>query len=336
MKKTLVALSVLMAATSAQAIELYNQDGATVNMGGDIEVRYKKDVKKDSEFKQEIDDSDLNFDIRYAVNDSLSVGGYWELNDIATKDGEGGDAYVSFITSDFGTVKIGKTATQLDDAGIGSDYLFGVQSFIDTADFSGDEVIRYDIDKGQFYAGLAVLQDKQNDSKIGEDGNYFDLKLGARVADFDFSAFYGIAKLRGTTNEDEQAVVAGKVETSRTTTVHDEDQSIGALQVSFGGVENLNLEAGYYRTAFNSNKAGVKDTDTSTYAFAADYTMDKVKFAGGISSTDYSVSSKEDHKDWFINAGYTLAPNTTVYAEVGGNDKDESETGFGVGVKSSF
>jgi predicted porin len=283
-------------------------------MGGDIEVRYKKDTAKDSEFKQEIDDSDLNFDIRYAVNDQLSVGGYWELNDLATKDGEGGDAYVSFITTEFGTVKIGKTATQLDDAGIGSDFLFGVQSFVEAADFSGDEVIRYDLDKGDFYFGLAVMQDKANADELGEDGSLFDLKAGYRVADFDFSAFYGVAKLRA----------AGAAEA---------DKSIGALQATFGGIENLNLEAGYYHA--DSDVKGADETSANTFAFAADYTMGEVTFAGGVSKSSYDDSDK-DHTDWFVNAGYSLAPNTTVYAEVGGNDKDDSETGFGVGVKSSF
>jgi predicted porin len=337
MKKTLVALSVIMAATSAQAIELYNQDGASVTMGGDIEVRYKKDTAKDSEFMQEIDDSDLNFDIRYAINDNFSVGGYWELNDLATKDGSGGDAYVSFISADMGTLKVGKTATQLDDAGIGSDYLFGVQSFIESADFSGKEVVRYDLDKGQFYFGLAVMQDKHNEQSIGEDGSMVDFKVGTRVADFDLSAFYGMAKLRGTTTKDTETVGAGgAVSTTRVTTVHNEDQSIAALQASFGGIENLNLEAGYYRTDFEDKNAGGSDSDTSTFAFAADYTMGDVTFAGGVSSTDYSEKAAEDHTDWFVNAGYSLAPNTTVYAEVGGNDKKESETGFGVGIKSSF
>jgi predicted porin len=338
MKKTLVALSVIMAATSAQAIELYNQDGASVNMGGDIEVRYKKDTAKDSEFKQEIDDSDLNFDIRYAINDNFSVGGYWELNDLATKDGSGGDAYVSFISADMGTLKIGKTATQLDDAGIGSDYLFGVQSFIDSADFSGKEVVRYDLDKGQFYFGLAVMQDKHNEQSIGEDGSYFDMKVGARVADFDLSAFYGMAKHRveTTTTTQTAPVGGGALVETKTTTKADDDQSIAALQATFSGVENLNLEAGYYRTDFEDNKAGGTDSDTSTFAFAADYTMDKVTFAGGVSSTDYSEKAKKDHTDWFVNAGYALAPNTTAYVEVGGNDKKDSETGFGVGIKSSF
>ncbi|MGD8170195.1 porin [Vibrio sp. TRT 21S02] len=342
MKKTLVALAVL-AAGSAQAVELYNQDGATVNMGGDIEVRYVQSTDKGSEFKQEIDDSDLNFDIRYAVNDSFSIGGYWELNDLATKDGSGGDAYVSFISTDLGTLKVGKTATQLDDAGIGSDFLFGVQSHVETADFSGDEVIRYDLDKGDYYVGLAYMQDRNGGNGLGKDGSLIDLKAGVRVADLDISVFYGIADLSGVgTKETDVLFGAVDQETGQPIVVsgvvnevvnYDAKQSISALQASYGGIENLNLEVGYYRA--DLEVAGAADQDADTFAFAADYTLDKVTFAGGVSTTDYSFD-KEDHTDWFVNTGYSLAPNTTVYAEVGGNDKEESETGFGVGIKASF
>ena len=315
MKKTLLALAVVTAAGSAQAIELYNQDGATVNLGGDIEVRYVEKTEKGDEFKQEIDDSDLNFDIRYELNDNMSVGGYWELNDLATKDGKGGDAYVSLISSDLGTLKVGKTATQLDDSGIGSDYLFGIKSLVDSADFSGDEVIRYDLDKGTFYAGVALMQDKANADALGKNGSFADFKVGARVADFDFSAFYGAAKLRGAD--------------------HNEDETLLALQTTFSGVENLNLQAGYYLSDQKLKSVTNANYDVTTLAIAADYTIEKVTFAAGYSSTDFS-NANSDHSDWFVNAGYSVAPNTTVYAEVGGNDKKDSQTGFGVGVKSSF
>ena len=56
MKKTLVALSVLFAATSAQAIELYNQDGVTVDLVGDIEVTYQNSFS-DSSMSQQIEDA---------------------------------------------------------------------------------------------------------------------------------------------------------------------------------------------------------------------------------------------------------------------------------------
>lgn len=69
MKKTLVALAVLMAASSANAaIEVYNQDGVSVNLKGDIEVVYRNDVTGSSQMQQRIEDADFGFDIRYMVN----------------------------------------------------------------------------------------------------------------------------------------------------------------------------------------------------------------------------------------------------------------------------
>ncbi|MDN3683502.1 hypothetical protein QW180_02440 [Vibrio sinaloensis] len=64
--------------------------------------------------------------------------------------------------------------------------------------------------------------------------------------------------------------------------------------------------------------------------------MDKLSFAAGVSNTGYSEDGVDSHTDWFLNTGYGIAPNTTAYVEVGGNNKDDSETGFGVGIKASF
>ncbi|KHT40417.1 membrane protein [Vibrio sinaloensis] len=324
MKKTLVALSVLMAATSAQAIELYNQDGATVNMGGDIEVRYKKDKADGSEFKQEIDDSDLNFDIRYAVNDSLSVGGYWEINDLSTKDGKGGDAYVSFISADYGTVKVGKTCTQLDDSGIGSDFAFGISSFINDSEvFCSDEIVRYDLDKGNFYGGFALAQDKNGNTNLNDDSTYFDGKIGYRVADFDFTGFYG----------------SGEVDKTVGATTTKVDEKAWSLQAKFSGVENLELAAAFYNL-------DVEGETVDTIAVAATYALETVELAAGFSNS--KVKDADDFNAWYVNAAYPLAPNTKVYAEVGGDNGEtnvgtdaapefkDTEVGMVVGIKASF
>jgi predicted porin len=322
MKKTLVALSVLMAATSAQAIELYNQEGVSVNMTGDVEIRYKQAIGDNQELKQEIDDADFGFDTRYAVNDDLQIGAFLEFSgdndDRATGNSSVGNVYFGFYHNDFGTLKVGKLDTQLDDAGIGSDYLFGVSSFFNDANFGGEEAVRYDLDKGAFYFGLGLIQDKHNAQAIGEDGQYFDVKVGARVADFDFTAFYGDAELKGT--KDGAAL--------------DADESLLALEARFAGVENLNLELGYYNV---ENKPAVGEKkDTDTIAVAADYTMGKTTFAGGVASIDKSDAAEEDYVEWFLNAGYGIAPNTTVYVEIGDNDKDNTDLGYGVGIKASF
>ncbi|MDP2570845.1 porin [Vibrio penaeicida] len=319
MKKTLVALAVMAVAGSANAgIELYNKDGVTVNLKGDMEVRYKKAKTDGAELQQEIDDADFGFDTRYAVNDATQVGFYWEFSAIDGDKAEGkagyGDAYVGFYNDQLGTLKVGKLATQLDDAGVGSDYLFGVTSFVDATDVSGDEAIRYDLDKGAFYFGFGLMQDKHNNKGLGEDGSLVDLKLGYRVADFDFTGFFGQAKFKGHATKDKQ--------------------SLAALEARYSGIDNVGLEAGYYSVS-STPLAGDKSTDNS-FAVAADYSMDAWKFAGGFSITQYDADGKDDLNTWFVNAGYGIAPSTTAYVEIGGDNADSSEVGYGVGIKASF
>ncbi|MEC7939439.1 MAG: porin, partial [Pseudomonadota bacterium] len=191
-----------------------------------------------------------------------------------------------------------------------------VSSFFKDADFGGEEAVRYDYDNGSFYAGLGLIQDKHEAQNIGKDGQYFDVKVGYRVDDFDLTAFYGDAELKG-----------------KKLTVHD-DESLLALEVRFAGVENLNLEFGYYTVDSKLATGAKKDTDT--IAFAADYTMGKTTFAGGVASIDKSVVAEEDYVEWFLNTGYGIAPNTTVYVEIGDNDKKHTDLGYGVGIKASF
>ncbi len=320
MKKTLVALAVLAAAGSAQAIELYNQDKVTVNMTGDVEIAYVKGTAKDSEFKQEIQDADFGFDTRYAVNDDLQVGAFWEFKGSDTNNVLGaqvGDVYMGLYSASMGSVKFGKTATALDDAGIGSDYQFGISSFFQKGTpFAGHEVVKYELDQGTFYGKVAFMQDKNGYNGLGEDGTFFDAKLGFRVADFDFTGFAGSAELKGA-NVD--PLVDGLKET------------IYAVEARYAGVENLNLELGYYGVKAELNNA---DATVGAYGAAADYTLNAWKFATGVSQTNPDQGEKV--VNWFLNAGYSLAPSTTAYAEVGGNNADNTETGFAVGLKADF
>jgi predicted porin len=321
MKKTLLALAVMTAAGSVNAIELYNNEGVTVDMKGDVEVRYKKGTAKDSDLVQEIDDADFGFDTRYAVSEDLQVGAFLEFSgdnsDRASGNTSVGNVYMAFYSDSVGSIKFGKLDTQMDDAGIGSDYLFGVQSFFQDADFGGEEAVRYDLDKGNFYVGLGIIQDQHEAQTIGKNGSYFDAKAGYRVADFDFTVFYADAELRGS-NDDGALNV---------------DESIFALEARYAGIADVNLEVGYYGTDADYNGSNTS-ASTDTIALAADYTMGKVTFAGGYSMTDKKIG--EDQNDWFLNAGYGIAPNTTAYVEFGGNDLDNSEVGYGMGLKASF
>lgn len=301
MKKTLLALSVLVASSAANAgIEVYNKDGATVNIGGDLEVVYVKGTAQDASMQQEIQDADIKFDIRYAVNEELSVGGYWEFQgdkDDTTEHGSDkmGDVYFAFYTATYGSVKVGDTCNIGDDLGVGSDYQFGVTSTIDQAEVCGDETIRYDYSSDMFYASAAFRDDQRADSDV----DLADFKVGVKVAGFDILGYYGTS---GTAEQDASAV-----------------------EVRYA-LESANLEAGYYN---------VEDKG-DTIALAADYTMDKLTFAAGIDFVKYDDSATEDETNYFVNAGYAIAPATTIYAEIGGNDKDNSEVGYAVGAKVAF
>ncbi|WP_114766252.1 porin [Vibrio rhodolitus] len=324
MKKTLVALSVLAAATSAQAIELYNQDGVTVGMHGDIEVVYMNTFTESS-MKQEIQDADFGFDVRYAINDEFTFGAYWEFDGSESTNSEvtkNGDTYVALYSKTYGSIKFGRLCTAVDDLGIGSDYQYGIKTYLDNnTNECADEGVRYDYDNGTFYTTVGFIQDKVGGNQFvdsdevvfkqdGTDTDYMDARVGYRVADFDLSAFYS--------NTDVEAA--------------DSDHSGYGAEVRFAGIENVNLAVAYYAT--NSD---VQNDDNEVVAFAADYYMNAWTFSAGYSVGDHDDKAKEQD-NWFLNAGYGIAPNTTVYAEVGGEDKDgvDTDTALAIGVKAEF
>ncbi|CAM3052816.1 porin [Vibrio diazotrophicus] len=329
MKKTLLALAVLAAAGSAQAgIELYNQDGVTVNLKGDIEITYQNSTSSAS-MSQQIEDADFGFDVRYAINDQVSFGAMWEFNGSDTNNEEwtkNGDNYVALYTADFGSIKLGRLCTAIDDIGIGNDYQFGIDAFFSSDTFEcQDEAVRYDYDNGMFYATLGYVQNKidgkvgknnanDNAQNQGSEGDYIDGYVGVRVAGFDL-----------------KAIVAD----------YDDDQANGTsntlfgAEVAYGAIENLNLSVGYYtvdRTEANANQ------DNDTWALAADYTMGKWNFGTGYSDSSSDVANTDSSR-WFVNAGYALAPSTTAYVEFAGVDSDETlnnDNLAAVGVKASF
>lgn len=325
MKKTLLALSVLLASTAANAgIEVYNKDGATVNIGGDLEVVFKKDVKKDAKTEQQIQDADIKFDIRYAVNEEVSVGGYWEFQGDQNKTTDGGsaimgDVYFAVYTANMGTLKVGDTCTFGDDLGVGSDYQFGLSEAIDSSSaFCGDEVVKYNIDKGAFYGGIAYRDNQKDTNVTGQDLNgevpltnidgrtsaMMDLNVGFRAAGFDVLAYYG--------------------------DVSSSDDQIIAVEVRYG-LDALDLEVGYYTTEGATSSDG-----GDTIALGAEYTMGMWSFAVGAADQDFNNNATEDYTQYFANVDYAVAPGTKLYAELGSNDKNDSETGYAAGVKVEF
>lgn len=330
MKKTLLALAVLAAAGSAQAgIEIYNNEGVTVNLKGDIEITYQNSTNSAS-MSQQIEDADFGFDVRYAINDQVAVGAMWEFdgsqhnNSTATKNG---DNYFAIYTVDFGSAKFGRLCTAIDDIGIGNDYQFGINAFYSKDTFEcQDEAIRYDYDNGMFYATLGYVQNKvgttldandnltDNAANQGSDADYIDGYVGARFAGFD-------AKVIVADYDDDQA--------------NGTSNTLLGAEVAYGGIENLNLSVGYY--SVDRTKAGVNQ-DNETWAVAADYTVGKWVFGTAYSDASSDVANN-DQSRWLVNAGYAVAPATVAYVEFAGVDSDKTlnnDNLAAIGVKASF
>jgi predicted porin len=318
MKKTLLALAVMTAAGSANAaIEIYNQDGVSVGLKGDIEVVYSNEFEKGSSMEQKIEDADFGFDVKYMVNEEWKVGAYWEFNGSSNanaEDTKNGDTYVAAYHETFGSIKFGRLCTAVDDLGIGGDEAFGISTLLDNdTEECSDEAVRYDFDNGDLYATLGYVQDKlAADGVEGSNIEYMDARIGYRLTDFDISAFVANLNADGS-NPDHQGYGA---------------------ELVYSGIENVYLSTAYYGTTSDAD-----NDDNSVIAFAAGYTMGLWGFNTGYSIGDHDVDVLDEDR-WFVNSTYAIAPNTKVYAEVGGIDSDntdyKTDNGLAIGVEASF
>ncbi|STO55426.1 ompH family outer membrane protein [Canicola haemoglobinophilus] len=128
MKKTLIALAVAaVAATSANAAVVYQQDGTKVEVGGSIRLHLNKKTDK----RADLSDNGSRIIVKgsHDLGEGLSVLGYTELG-FAGELGSGGVTtrrlYAGIAHKDIGTLTFGKQLTTADNFGVADPtYLFG-------------------------------------------------------------------------------------------------------------------------------------------------------------------------------------------------------------------
>ncbi len=154
MKKTIVALAVAaVAATSANAATVYNQDGTKVDVNGSVRLLLKKEKGMRGDL---IDNgSRVSFKASHDLGEGLSVLGYAELRfskDVKDKKGKvnqpiGNEVhakrlYAGFAYEGLGTLTFGNQLTIGDDVGV-SDYTYfnsGINGVLIT---SGQKAINF-------------------------------------------------------------------------------------------------------------------------------------------------------------------------------------------------
>ena len=307
MKKTLLAIAVtgLFGAT-AQATTVYDADGTYVQVGADIEVNFSKAAADGSESVMSVDDADISVQISQTVQEGLSVFGQVELdaddNDTADLD----TALVGLSSDEMGTIYFGKQVTIKDDSGIFNDYKLGVSDIVPNATSSGDQVIRYKFDNDSFYFGAAYAMN--TDVLEGADGDLssIDGNIG----------FVGVENL-------ELVVYLGSNDITA-----DEAQTYAQFQGIYT-VDNLTLSVIAATTSYDGESG-------SGFGGQIAYAMDKATYSLGIQSTSNEDVNGTDQVDYFAGVGYALSNNATAYAQIGGDDTDDSELAYAVGIDFGF
>ncbi|KDM93199.1 porin [Photobacterium galatheae] len=312
MKKTLIALSVLVAAGSANAsVNLLDQDGVIVDLSGSAEVQLYQELVKKSEDKDptiRLDDGDITLNTTIPVGNNLNAVAGLSL-DLSNTDLEGNtndffvDELYAGFQGEFGTLTFGRQYLISDDAGIGKDYEMGLGQ-LDLGKTQGSEVAKYVYDNGQFYFGTSYDVNQDNN------GGIWDARLGARFAGLDVRGYYY-------TSED----------------VKNKDLNPAGLG---NEVDGYNIEAEYVfgAFAFAGSYGNVDVTDGLTKAsgdvdlieVAGSYTMGKNTFALGYVRAD---SDGDTTDDVYANVTHQLHSNVKVYAELGWADGDNTDYDLG-------
>ncbi|EGQ8313669.1 TPA: porin OmpU [Vibrio cholerae] len=311
MNKTLIALAVSAAAvaTGVNAGEIYNQDGASLTMGGRAEARLSlKDGKADDKSRVR-----LNFLGKVAINDSLYGVGFYE--------GE-------FTTADKGTTdEEGSLDNRYTYAGIGGTYGEVTYGKNDGAlgvitDFT--DIMAYHGANGTYKLAVA----DRVDNMLAYNGQFGDLgvKASYRFADrqesvnsitkneqdgYSLSAIYAF----GDTGFN---VGAGYADQDTA------DQYILAASYAFSDF--------YFAGAFVDGQvkpANAAKTDKTGYELAAKYTMDQTVFTTTYNYQEEKTSGvKSDNADFIaIDATYYFKPNFRSYVSYNFNLLDADKVG---------
>jgi len=303
MKKTILAtmLTSLFAATAAHSATVYDANGTTFEVYGDVEVQARKGTEDKSHKNINIDDSDFGFKVGYDIGNGVTAIGVVEVDgDNADNSVTMDDAYVGLSSAQWGTVTVGQQVTIADDQGIGNDYEFGISNSSQSLT-EGKQVVKYTLDKGNYYGGISYLVNSADDD---DDNHSLDAKLGARFGDLDLTAYYGDAD-KG--NFDTESVV---------------------LEVRYA-FSDLELAASASSTDNYS-----ATTDATSFGLAAVYTVGKMAYSAAWSIVD--EDNTDEVNQYFVNAAYSFNSNVTAYVELAGNDTDDSEIGYAAGMAVSF
>ncbi|TNH03416.1 porin [Testudinibacter sp. TR-2022] len=190
MKKTLVALAVAaVAATSANAAVVYDQDGSKVEVGGSVRLLLQKETDKRTDLKNS--GSRITVNASQDLGSGLSAIGQLEVRPDFDSSVKTARLWAGFKQDGIGRLTFGKQLTTGDEVGV-SDYTYNLGGINKVTD-SGDKVVHFRSDTfGGFGFGADYLfgsSAKATDLK-DKDGNILATKNTKNNNGYVVGAFY--------------------------------------------------------------------------------------------------------------------------------------------------
>ncbi len=342
MKKTLIALTVAALATSVSAVEVFNKDGVTVNVKGDVKATVTKQATafedtyngKDKAAKKAAEESNkadtvwtlatleakgsakVGVDVKYDTDFGYVVAGF----EHKLVGSETSKAFAGVGNKQFGQLTVGKQNTIADE--VGSDALkeniFGkVSSGYLAGDAEKSVAYRFEGVKDLVVgADYVFLNDTTGDNKVltkNATKEQYTLDLGAKYTygDVTLSGAYGFTHFNGVHKEN-------KEEFAHNVNAFD----LGATYVY--DIFTLGAKAGFKHNSLvgTETKDGKTEAVSSTgfyVAPAVSVKLDKATVFTGYgltwSKTTFDKAEADLTHTFNLGAEYELVKNAKVFAE---------------------
>ncbi|WP_010323933.1 porin [Marinobacterium stanieri] len=307
MKKLLLAVAVSVAAGSASAATIYEGNGFTYKLNGDLQVQLRQDVGNDQNAEIEFDDLELKNYVSYDLGNDMKAFGRVDFGfkDAAEDKQDGSKLEEAYVGMAFGntSVSFGKQNFASDEFGVEKAYeLVSDEDRFDAMGTSGDDTIRVDVEMDS--ATFIASYEMDAEGEASENGEYFDVFASFDVAALNIGAAYQNAT-----------------------------PSIGADDIDTWGL-SAEFDAGFAEFAADwSSTDDIADQYNLAAAFKAGQTT---KIAVGVVNTD--PESGDDVTEWYANVTYKFATqkNVSLFAEIADTDEDDSDMGYLAGMRVKF
>ena len=308
MKKLLLAVAVSAAASSASAVTVYEGNGFTYKLNGDLQVQLRKEIGEDEHADIEFDDLELKNYVSYDLGNDMKAFGRVDFGfkDAAEDKQDGSKLEEAYLGLSFGntSVSFGKQNFASDEFGIEEAYELKTVSEdrFDGMSTDGDDTIRMDIELENVYLVASYEMDAEGEDS--ENGEYFDLFASTNLGDLTLAAAYQNAK-----------------------------EAIGADSYDTWGV-SASYDAGFATFAADYSST---DDIADLYNIAVSFPVaSTTSMAIGMVNEDFDAG--DDITEWYANVTYKFPTqkNVSLFAEIADSDEDGADMGYLAGMRVKF